>query len=394
MITGHVLGFFIFSGIGTYSTMKLKVSFDVADMVRADSYIKSFTNAFYEYYQSGPYNCIVIFRGLDFSAKGTQHDMRQYLESLMELNVVDGDRSGRFWLDDFDNFILDRSIGSMSFTEQIDLFLQDELYSKLYLDMIVKTNDGQIASSAVSLILDIDRHDTQEKIDFLSSQENITRNQAVNQSGQTNFFAFSPKFYMWEFFRVSVHELIFSTIIGLVAVFFTTLIFVQDLSACLFVTSTVTMIYVDVLGIAQFSGLSINPVTYVSVILSIGLIVDYIVHIMFRYCESTGCTREERVLDSLSTMGSAIILGAMSTVLGVIPLAFTSSEIFLSVLIIFLSFVLLSLAHGLVYLPLLLSLIGPGAENIQSYQHDLTSESDVIPRRRKGTDQTSDLSVR
>lgn len=82
-------------------------------------------------------------------------------------------------------------------------------------------------------------------------------------------------------------------------------------------------------------------------------------------------------------MGSAVVLGAFSTILGVMPLAFSSSKIFFSLFVVFLSFVALSLAHGILYLPVLLALIGPqaGRTNIAFVQ----TES---PRDRKGTDET------
>lgn len=74
-----------------------------------------------------------------------------------------------------------------------------------------------------------------------------------------------------------------------------------------------------------------NAVTYVCLVISIGLIVDFIMHIILRYNESTYKTREGRVKDTLETMGSSILLGGLSTMLGVLPLAFSTSTILRSV---------------------------------------------------------------
>lgn len=67
---------------------------------------------------------------------------------------------------------------------------------------------------------------------------------------------------------------------------------------------------------------------------------------------------------TLSTVGSSVFLGGFSTLCGVIPLAFTSSQIFFTVFVAFLSVVLLGLGHGLILLPVLLSLVGP-TENVK-----------------------------
>lgn len=102
-----------------------------------------------------------------------------------------------------------------------------------------------------------------------------------------------------------------------------------------------------------------NAVSYISLVMSIGLMVDFIMHILLRFYESKEATREEKVRDVLESMGTSILIGAISTFLGVIPLAISSSHIFYNIFVTFLGLVLLGATHGLVLLPVLLSLFGP-----------------------------------
>ena len=76
------------------------------------------------------------------------------------------------------------------------------------------------------------------------------------------------------------------------------------------------------------------------------------------YYESRGDTRDERVKDSLGTLGSSVLVGGLSTFLGVTPLIFSASEIFSTVCIAFLAMVGLGITHGLILLPVILSYIG------------------------------------
>ena len=92
--------------------------------------------------------------------------------------------------------------------------------------------------------------------------------------------------------------------------------------------------------------------------MSIGLMVDFIMHILMRYYESTG-TRKERVKFTLETMGASVFVGGLSSLLGVGMLVFSTSEILTSVFISVMGLVMLGLIHGLVFLPVILSLIGP-----------------------------------
>jgi uncharacterized membrane protein YdfJ with MMPL/SSD domain len=82
-------------------------------------------------------------------------------------------------------------------------------------------------------------------------------------------------------------------------------------------------------------------------------------HVLLCYYESDGQTREEKVTRMLSTVGVSVFLGGLSTLFGTLPLAFTSSEVFYTVFIAFMAIVVLGLGHGLILLPVLLSLVGP-----------------------------------
>ena len=82
-------------------------------------------------------------------------------------------------------------------------------------------------------------------------------------------------------------------------------------------------------------------------------------HVLLRYYESKETTREAKVIDTLKTMGVSILVGGLSTFLAVIPLAFSTSEIIGTVFTAFFSMVTLGLAHGLIFLPVVLSVVGP-----------------------------------
>lgn len=91
---------------------------------------------------------------------------------------------------------------------------------------------------------------------------------------------------------------------------------------------------------------------------SIGLLVDFIMHVLLRYYESTEKTREGKTRDALESMGSSLLLGGLSTFLGIMPLAFSTSQLLRSVFISYAGMIGIGLTHGLVVLPVILSLVG------------------------------------
>ena len=93
--------------------------------------------------------------------------------------------------------------------------------------------------------------------------------------------------------------------------------------------------------------------------MSIGLLVDFNMHILLRYYEAPCCTRDDKVKDALQTMGSSVMIGGFSTLLGVLPLIFSSSELMATLFYGFVGMVVLGCSHGLILLPVLLSMFGP-----------------------------------
>merc|ERR1712176_676701 len=86
--------------------------------------------------------------------------------------------------------------------------------------------------------------------------------------------------------------------------------------------------------------------------------------------------------------------GAISSFLGAVPLAFSASALFFTIFVAFLGMVLLGSAHGLILLPVLLSIFGPqedqkgttskvgGGEKTTTssfFANDVTKEPTKIP---------------
>lgn len=98
-----------------------------------------------------------------------------------------------------------------------------------------------------------------------------------------------------EFYAACVDELILTTILGVVTVTGIALLFVPHWTAALFVLPLICILYVDLLGVMQWGGVTIDPVSYVACVMSIGLLVDFILHVLMRYYECPGNRHEKTV---------------------------------------------------------------------------------------------------
>lgn len=133
--------------------------------------------------------------------------------------------------------------------------------------------------------------------------------------------------------------------------------------------------------------------------------VDFLIHILLRYYEATpGKSRDERVKETLETMGVSILVGGLTTFLATVPLAFSSAEVFKTVFYSFFAMVTLGksscnillrlrycqtsfpntyfipsplgVTHGLILLPVLLSYFGPTV-SVSGHSHHTEEAGEV-----------------
>jgi len=115
---------------------------------------------------------------------------------------------------------------------------------------------------------------------------------------------------------------------------------------------------VNVGGFMHLWGLTIDVISCINLVIAVGLTVDYSAHITHCFIRLTG-TREERAVKTLRDIGPAVLNGGFSTFLAFILTAGSASHVFSTFFKIFFLVVLFGLYHALVFLPVLLSLMGP-----------------------------------
>lgn len=202
------------------------------------------------------------------------------------------------------------------------------------------------------------------KFKYTKEGEEKYRGKEIDDSRQV--FAYSLFYVYFEQYYYIRGVLTQNIMLGLAAVVFATQLITTIVSA-FFVAATVFMVAFSLMGLCYFFNLifggfiiEYNAVFVVNIVMTLGLAVEFCVHLMIAFLRSRG-TNIERVKAALNNMGSSILVGIGSTkLIGVLILAFAPSRIFrLYYFRMYFSIILLGIFYGLIVLPIALIYIGP-----------------------------------
>ncbi|XP_036896909.1 NPC1-like intracellular cholesterol transporter 1 [Sturnira hondurensis] len=150
----------------------------------------------------------------------------------------------------------------------------------------------------------------------------------------------------------------------------------MDLRSGLLNLFSIIMVLVDTVGFMALWGISYNAVSLINLVTAVGISVEFVSHITRSFAVSTKPTRLERAKEATVSMGSAVFAGvAMTNLPGILVLGLAKAQLIqifffrLNLLI-----TLLGLLHGLVFLPVALSYLGPDVNPVLVLEQKWTAE--------------------
>eukprot|EP00922_Rhytidocystis_sp_ex-Travisia-forbesii_P026133 GHVS01038290.1.p1 GENE.GHVS01038290.1~~GHVS01038290.1.p1 ORF type:complete len:747 (+),score=129.63 GHVS01038290.1:29-2269(+) len=193
-----------------------------------------------------------------------------------------------------------------------------------------------------------------QTVDFMVDIRNLTANSHIQPMPYCRSFRFS------ETDLVILSQTIQGMLAAFAAVVVVSLVVLRTAWSTVLVSLIIFLVDLGLLGFMPLVGLELNMVTMVTLIMSIGFSVDYTLHVVHTFTDCVGPTRRNRMIETMILMGVAVTNGCVSTFLGILPLCWRLDEYMHQLFFKMVALILLfGISHGLLLLPVLLSIFGP-----------------------------------
>ncbi|XP_059056673.1 NPC1-like intracellular cholesterol transporter 1 [Achroia grisella] len=365
--TTIILFVIVMTGFSTSAIFKLEQRFDPKWFIPDGTYYKDYLTIYDTYYPDEGHLGMAFLGEMNYRYEFPNlYNLSRELQNQSYIDDVST------WVDSFYKYVLRNfEVNLMNTTsatdEEFDEFLSKFLYSSIggrfqpYFRFTQPLRCGYPVTNITgsSMQFKFERFNgPKEYIPAMNHVKGVVKSAPIS-TGDGYRSVWSKVFANWVTDEIIATEVERNIELALLCVMVCTIILITNLQMCFWIFLCVLLTIVNVLGWMQRWDMTVDIVCCIGLELAIGLCVDYAAHIGHTFLIIRDGNRTTRALKTVTSIGAAVLLGGGSTFLSLSLLSMSKTYTFQSFFKIFLLVIIFGLFNGLLFLPVVLSLIGP-----------------------------------
>lgn len=201
--------------------------------------------------------------------------------------------------------------------------------------------------------------------DVATSPQQIEAMRAMYKSIETSplgdrVFVYDVMYTVYSQYEIIFRELVINFTCGIATICVLAAFMLGNVRAVLVVALLLAMVDIWLLAGMYMWGVTLSAVSLICLVMAIGLVVDYLAHILHYFLiQDPALPAVEKLGATMAEVGPAVFLGISTTFLGILPMIFASSNIFRTFFKMFFDIIVFSALHAFLFMPALLLVLNP-----------------------------------
>lgn len=348
-VLSHIAGkiiicilFLVYITAAIYGTVHLKQGLLLYNLVSENSYFYKYSSWDDKFFTVEPVIAICIKTEQKYSLPSTQYHGSVIISKAKQDPAID-DTFEINWLQAYKRSPFYNNSTEVNFINGLKSFLNSA--PRFSNDVVFDISETKIISSKFYVkAINIKSTESQGSL--------MKRLREISESASLPCFFFTPAFIFFEQFVQILPSTLQTVGIAVVVMLVVTLVFMPKPLMVVTVAVTLVSIIVGIFGFMYFWDLTLSSITMIHLVMSVGFSVDFSVHICHAFLSAR--FENDVIKKALDKAGGPVFNAALSSLLGILMLAFSSSYIFLSFGKVMFLVIIFGLIHAALFLPLLL----------------------------------------
>ncbi|ESO12453.1 hypothetical protein HELRODRAFT_93299 [Helobdella robusta] len=355
-----VIIFVAYVCMSIYGVTRLEEGLNLEALVPSEHYYRHHAVIDYKFFPNcGIVVTFVIHQPITYHEVRTQEKVHSFLKSVEASDFV-VDNSSVSWLEAYNHSLMSKD------KPKRKVWNASEFGKKLQTEFLPKNfqylADVKFSKHAKSpWVIEASRfyvvchrtNTSEDEKDLMLEMRKLASNSSLPMK------AFSPNFVFYEHYASIVKNTLLPVGVTVIGMLFVALVFIPHPIAVTCVIGSMASVVVGMMGFMQLCSLALSAITTMQIILGVGICVSFTVRTSHAFMTATGKSRNERVTSALVKVGASILTGASCSSLSAFALYYGSSFIFASFFKTMAFALFLGVLHSIVFLPVMLSFVGP-----------------------------------